>query len=92
LTESVKVTFSSGIEEDGMALLEPEQTINTGHKAIAARRVTMAVASAVTPFAEHPALPLDDAGRNAFLALIDDESEPNQALRDGAVWFKSLDL
>jgi len=79
-----------------MALLEHNQAIITARDAIAARSALVAIASvngrAAHPFVEYPAAPLNDADRDAFLALMDDESEPNKALHSGAEWFKSLGL
>lgn len=43
-------------------------------------------------FVEHPAAPLDDESRDAFLSLLDSEDEPNDALRAGAAWFKQQPL
>ncbi len=79
-----------------MALLEHNQAIMTARDAIAARSAMVAVAStngrATRPFDEHPASPLSDTDRDTFLALVDDDSEPNDALRFGGEWFKSLNL
>lgn len=79
-----------------MALLEHNQAIITARDAIAARSTLVAVAPingrAAHPFVEYPAAPLNDADRDAFLVLMDDESQPNEALRSGAEWFKSLGL
>lgn len=79
-----------------MALLEHNQAINTARDAIAARSAMVVVAPAngraVRSFVEHPASPLNDADRDVFLSMMDDESEPNEALRSGADWFKSLGL
>ena len=79
-----------------MALLEHNPAIYMARDAIAARTTLVVAASrsvsGARPFVEHPALPLSNADRDAFLALIDDESEPNEALASGAEWFKSLGL
>ena len=40
------------------------------------------------PFVEQPATPLSDADRDIFLALLDSDDEPNEALRAAAAEFK----
>lgn len=79
-----------------MNFLQHPPAISMARDAIAARTALVVAAPAngngVRPFVEHPALPLCDADRDAFLALLEDESEPNQALISGAERFKSLGL
>lgn len=56
------------------------------------RKLATHLEAAAAIFVEHPVSPLSDADRDAFLALVDDDSEPNDALCSGAEWFKSLGL
>ena len=42
----------------------------------------------VRPVVEHPAPPLSDADREIFLAMLDSDEEPNDALRAAAEKFK----
>ena len=43
---------------------------------------------AARPFVEHPAAPLSNVDRDIFLALLDSDEEPNEALRAAAEEFK----
>lgn len=81
-----------------MAILYPSPAVEEARTAIAMRTSLVAVApyrangSPELSFVEYPALPLNDRDRDAFLELIEEEVEPNQALLSGAEWFKSLAL
>lgn len=79
-----------------MALLEHNPAMDMARDAIAARTALVVSApqsgNGARPFVEYPATPLGNADRDAFLTLIEEESEPNQALSSGAEWFKSLGL
>lgn len=81
-----------------MAILYPTPAFEEARTAIAMRMSVVAVApqrangSATPSFVEYPALPLNDTDRDAFLELIEEDVQPNQALLSGAEWFKSLAL
>ena len=71
-----------------MAVSQHDPEIIVANEADATRGMVIVAAPAEV---EHPAVPLNDADRDAFLALMNDDSEPNAALRTGAEQFKALD-
>lgn len=48
--------------------------------------------SSTAAFIEYPSQPLSDVERDEFLRIIEDDSEPNDALRAAAARYKSRKL
>jgi hypothetical protein len=74
-----------------MAQVEYNQVIETSYDVVAQTPISRIATPTVcaVPFVEYPAQPLDDADRDAFLELMEDESEPNQTLLAAAKRFKA---
>ena len=80
-----------------MAITNVENKVGTpelqaARQSIAARTSASPNGQRPHPFVEHPAAPLSDADRDIFLAMLDEDGQPNEALREGAVWFKQQQL